>query len=243
MDRARPFLPESTLPLSVGGARPRSCVGCNTLWCGVAAPCPSRGWGSGEIGSPAPTASSCLCFPPFPRLPPPALFSVALLCLWRVYLPLLLLPEASCFLPLFPTFSQSPAPTIQPLCPCPRSDQMGNKASYIHLQGSDLRPQFHQFTAVVSGLGRQGGREAVPGQGLPVAGPLTASPSAPAAASPQRQAHGVCQHAAAAGNDVRLSTAAASQGLPGGTPRPRPAAPPQAASDPRLLCKVCIYSP
>lgn len=30
---------------------------------------------------------------------------------------------------------------------------MGNKASYIHLQGSDLRPQFHQFTAVVSGLG------------------------------------------------------------------------------------------
>ncbi|KAL6080783.1 hypothetical protein STEG23_031719 [Scotinomys teguina] len=27
-------------------------------------------------------------------------------------------------------------------------DQMGNKASYIHLQGSDLRPQFHQFTAV-----------------------------------------------------------------------------------------------
>ncbi|VTJ71003.1 Hypothetical predicted protein [Marmota monax] len=29
-------------------------------------------------------------------------------------------------------------------------DQMGNKASYIHLRGSDLRPQFHQFTAVVS---------------------------------------------------------------------------------------------
>ncbi|KAM5209677.1 serine/threonine-protein phosphatase 5 isoform 2-T2 [Hipposideros larvatus] len=27
-------------------------------------------------------------------------------------------------------------------------DQMGNKASYIHLRGSDLRPQFHQFTAV-----------------------------------------------------------------------------------------------
>lgn len=27
---------------------------------------------------------------------------------------------------------------------------MGNKASYIHLRGSDLRPQFHQFTAVVS---------------------------------------------------------------------------------------------
>ncbi|KAK2502407.1 hypothetical protein MC885_010717, partial [Smutsia gigantea] len=25
---------------------------------------------------------------------------------------------------------------------------MGNKASYIHLRGSDLRPQFHQFTAV-----------------------------------------------------------------------------------------------
>nr|XP_058148693.1 hypoxia-inducible factor 3-alpha isoform X4 [Dasypus novemcinctus] len=44
-------------------------------------------------------------------------------------------------------------------------DQMGNKASYIHLRGSDLRPQFHQFTAVVSrrlrarpcpGLGRKG---------------------------------------------------------------------------------------
>ncbi|NXD18590.1 PPP5 phosphatase, partial [Nothocercus nigrocapillus] len=27
-------------------------------------------------------------------------------------------------------------------------DQMGNKGSYIHLRGSDLRPQFHQFTAV-----------------------------------------------------------------------------------------------
>uniref|UniRef100_F7BJP0 Serine/threonine-protein phosphatase n=1 Tax=Ornithorhynchus anatinus TaxID=9258 RepID=F7BJP0_ORNAN len=27
-------------------------------------------------------------------------------------------------------------------------DQMGNKASYIHLSGADLRPQFHQFTAV-----------------------------------------------------------------------------------------------
>lgn len=27
---------------------------------------------------------------------------------------------------------------------------MGNKAAYIHLRGSDLRPQFHQFTAVVS---------------------------------------------------------------------------------------------
>ncbi|KAB0398599.1 hypothetical protein E2I00_009953, partial [Balaenoptera physalus] len=36
----------------------------------------------------------------------------------------------------------------RPLCPCPRSDQMGNKAAYIHLRGSDLRPQFHQFTAV-----------------------------------------------------------------------------------------------
>uniref|UniRef100_R7VX63 Serine/threonine-protein phosphatase 5 n=1 Tax=Columba livia TaxID=8932 RepID=R7VX63_COLLI len=28
-------------------------------------------------------------------------------------------------------------------------DQMGNKGSYIHLRGSDLRPDFHQFTAVV----------------------------------------------------------------------------------------------
>uniref|UniRef100_A0A8D0F835 Serine/threonine-protein phosphatase n=1 Tax=Strix occidentalis caurina TaxID=311401 RepID=A0A8D0F835_STROC len=27
-------------------------------------------------------------------------------------------------------------------------DQMGNKGSYIHLRGSDLRPDFHQFTAV-----------------------------------------------------------------------------------------------
>ncbi|NXR20293.1 PPP5 phosphatase, partial [Cinclus mexicanus] len=27
-------------------------------------------------------------------------------------------------------------------------DQMGNKGSYIHLRGSDLRPNFHQFTAV-----------------------------------------------------------------------------------------------
>lgn len=32
----------------------------------------------------------------------------------------------------------------------PASDQMGNKGSYIHLRGSDLRPDFHQFTAVVS---------------------------------------------------------------------------------------------
>uniref|UniRef100_A0A8C5TFV1 Serine/threonine-protein phosphatase n=1 Tax=Malurus cyaneus samueli TaxID=2593467 RepID=A0A8C5TFV1_9PASS len=34
-------------------------------------------------------------------------------------------------------------------------DQMGNKGSYIHLRGSDLRPDFHQFTAVVilRGLG------------------------------------------------------------------------------------------
>ncbi|ETE62939.1 Serine/threonine-protein phosphatase 5, partial [Ophiophagus hannah] len=29
-------------------------------------------------------------------------------------------------------------------------DQMGNKGAYIHLQGSDLQPEFHQFTAVVS---------------------------------------------------------------------------------------------
>lgn len=35
-----------------------------------------------------------------------------------------------------------------PIVPC--SDQMGNKGSYIHLRGSDLRPDFHQFTAVVS---------------------------------------------------------------------------------------------
>uniref|UniRef100_A0AAY5F5D0 Serine/threonine-protein phosphatase n=1 Tax=Electrophorus electricus TaxID=8005 RepID=A0AAY5F5D0_ELEEL len=27
-------------------------------------------------------------------------------------------------------------------------DQMGNKAAYIHLRGSDLKPEFHQFTAV-----------------------------------------------------------------------------------------------
>ena len=36
---------------------------------------------------------------------------------------------------------------------------MGNKAAYIHLRGSDLRPQFHQFTAVVSlppSLGQSG---------------------------------------------------------------------------------------
>lgn len=30
------------------------------------------------------------------------------------------------------------------------SDQMGNKGAYIHLRGSDLKPEFHQFTAVVS---------------------------------------------------------------------------------------------
>lgn len=42
---------------------------------------------------------------------------------------------------------------------------MGNKAAYIHLRGSDLRPQFHQFTAVVSlppSLGRKG--EPFPGE-------------------------------------------------------------------------------
>ena len=49
-----------------------------------------------------------------------------------------------------------------PLCPCPRSDQMGNKAAYIHLRGSDLRPQFHQFTAVVS---HPLGSPALPGLG------------------------------------------------------------------------------
>ncbi|XP_010781985.1 serine/threonine-protein phosphatase 5-like [Notothenia coriiceps] len=27
-------------------------------------------------------------------------------------------------------------------------DQMGNKGAYIHLRGSDLKPEFHQFTAV-----------------------------------------------------------------------------------------------
>ena len=32
----------------------------------------------------------------------------------------------------------------------PLSDQMGNKGAYIHLRGSDLKPEFHQFTAVVS---------------------------------------------------------------------------------------------
>ncbi|MBN3319132.1 PPP5 phosphatase, partial [Atractosteus spatula] len=31
-------------------------------------------------------------------------------------------------------------------------DQMGNKGAYIHLRGSDLKPEFHQFTAVVSPL-------------------------------------------------------------------------------------------
>lgn len=49
-----------------------------------------------------------------------------------------------------------------PFCPCPRSDQMGNKAAYIHLRGSDLRPQFHQFTAVVS---HPLGSPALPGLG------------------------------------------------------------------------------
>ena len=36
--------------------------------------------------------------------------------------------------------------------PCPPPGDLpkpvGNKAAYIHLRGSDLRPQFHQFTAV-----------------------------------------------------------------------------------------------
>lgn len=34
----------------------------------------------------------------------------------------------------------------------PPSDQMGNKGAYIHLRASDLKPEFHQFTAVVSML-------------------------------------------------------------------------------------------
>lgn len=29
---------------------------------------------------------------------------------------------------------------------------MGNKGAYIHLRGSDLKPEFHQFIAVVSGI-------------------------------------------------------------------------------------------
>lgn len=29
---------------------------------------------------------------------------------------------------------------------------MANKGAYIHLKGSDLKPEFHQFNAVVSGL-------------------------------------------------------------------------------------------
>nr|XP_008540866.1 PREDICTED: serine/threonine-protein phosphatase 5 [Equus przewalskii] len=63
----------------------------------------------------------------------------------------LLAPSLSPLCPPLP--SSSPSPTgpltgyFAPV-PCPHSDQMGNKASYIHLRGSDLRPQFHQFTAV-----------------------------------------------------------------------------------------------
>lgn len=60
------------------------------------------------------------------------------------------LPPSLCFPP---SQNLQPQPH-KPLCSCPYSDQMGNKASYIHLQGSDLRPQFHQFTAVVSDLGQ-----------------------------------------------------------------------------------------
>ena len=64
-------------------------------------------------------------------------------------------------------------------------DQMGNKAAYIHLRGSDLRPQFHQFTAVVSlppSLGQSGepfwGRES--GQwGLVSASGAPRTPSCP----------------------------------------------------------------
>ncbi|XP_063456493.1 serine/threonine-protein phosphatase 5 isoform X1 [Pan paniscus] len=102
-------------------------------------------------------------------------------------------------------------------------DQMGNKASYIHLQGSDLRPQFHQFTAVVSHPSgppplpsRPGDKEAetlVRGRGRfcwwvlwVLRGSVLTSvhPTCPGpTASSQRQAHGLCQHAAAARNDVR----------------------------------------
>lgn len=39
--------------------------------------------------------------------------------------------------------------TVCCILPFP-SDQMGNKGAYIHLRGSDLKPEFHQFTAVVS---------------------------------------------------------------------------------------------
>lgn len=133
---------------------------------------------------------------------------------------------------LSPSLCFSPCHNLQPrphkpLCSCPYSDQMGNKASYIHLQGSDLRPQFHQFTAVVSDLG-----QALPGRVLCVGKSSDrASPSAPAAASPQRQAHGIRQHAAAARNDVRQSTAVTRACTAGG-PRLRPAAPPQGSVGP-----------
>ncbi|KAJ8371458.1 hypothetical protein AAFF_G00310300 [Aldrovandia affinis] len=38
-------------------------------------------------------------------------------------------------------------PVINDLSVSP-SDQMGNKGAYICLRGSDLKPEFHQFTAV-----------------------------------------------------------------------------------------------
>ncbi|KAF6717453.1 Serine/threonine-protein phosphatase 5 [Oryzias melastigma] len=34
------------------------------------------------------------------------------------------------------------------------TDQMGNKGAYIHLRGSDLKPEFHQFTAVTHDLSK-----------------------------------------------------------------------------------------
>lgn len=133
--------------------------------------------------------------------------------------------------PALPCISPCPTPD-RPLCPCPHSDQMGNKASYIHLRGSDLRPQFHQFTAVVShahgplfsglGLGSTRLRGLVKGRArcptalagraalciwwseTPSEAASFLSPlSSRSPASSRRQAHGLRQHAAAVRDDVR----------------------------------------
>lgn len=125
---------------------------------------------------------------------------------------------------------------------------MGNKAAYIHLRGSDLRPQFHQFTAVVSppSLGRKESHS--PGRwGLvfylwgsksqPRCGPVSVSDPVPLVSQPHPDVKPMAlrQHAAAVRDDVRPTW----QG-----PAPhRPQARPRAALDPLLLCKVCIYSP
>lgn len=93
---------------------------------------------------------------------------------------------------------------------------MGNKGAYIHLRGSDLKPEFHQFTAVVSLLfvsllflcplsfvcSQKITSVMFPHwyKSLVEVWPFVFIPFF--LASSKCQAHGICQHANADGTDV-----------------------------------------